>query len=193
MRKRAFVVCSTCSYQGISDTPSCTYCGSRNTKTATVFDTQAWRLNPGDQIRQDGTNQVMQVQRVRPHETMGGTHVYVDTDQGTTLVRRNDSFVVAPHNSAQQSVPGYGIAGGNFLQNVNTTPAADAKCNACGQHGTLVRSGDHFVCSRCHNTTSMGGAGQHQFGNQTQIIASNLTAVGRRAAALLANEGVSES
>ena len=200
-------VCGVCSYPGQAGHESCMNCGSR--KIATQFDTQAWQLNPGDQIRNE-IGQVMKVQRVRPHET-SFNHVYVDTYQGTTLARRGDSFTVAPHNSRQQSMPGYGNPGGNanylpmdaYQHNNSLTTAVPAghsphggggnalTCPSCGSH-TLALRGDHYLCSRCGNTMGVGSASGHQFGNQTSIInvssIQHTSAVGRRATALL-NEG----
>lgn len=164
---------------------------------ATVLNTQAWMLNPGDQIRMP-TGKTQKVTRVRPHET-SQKHVYVDTDGGTALALRTDPFDVVPFNSQQQELPGYGTPGGN----TNHAPglgggdnmAPSTQCPVCGGNGTLTRQGDHYTCSRCGYKEQFGGAGGHSFSDsprQVQTAAKYSTinspmksVVARRAEAML--------
>lgn len=169
-RKTAMVTCAVCSYSGESHSSACAHCGSLDTKIATRFDTQAWRLNPGDKI-QLSNGQTQQVTRVRPHENGAGSHVYVDTDGGTTLAHRNDNFTVVPSNTLQQTSPGYGTPGGNFnYLPWDRTPGGSSTggCPRCGGH--LVRRGDHFQCGNCGYQQQQGGASGHSFSPHNQII-----------------------
>jgi len=143
----------------------------KNRKTATVFDTQADRLNVGDQIRTP-TGQTVKVLRMRNHETSPG-HVYMDTDQGTSVVRRKAPVQVVPFNSQQQELPGYGTPGGNTNQlpmdkgNVGpskrdqpgTNQAQSSNCPVCGGKGTMARKGQGYVCSKCGYRENVGAAG----------------------------------
>lgn len=141
-------------------------------KTATSFDTQADKLNPGDMIRTP-TGQTVKVLRMRNHETSPG-HAYMDTDQGTSVVRRKAPVQIVPFNSQQQELPGYGIPGGNTNRlpmdpgNVGPskqTPAGtnqadpNRSCPVCGGKGTLARRGQSYVCSKCGYRENVGAAG----------------------------------
>lgn len=169
-------------------------------KTATVLDTRAEMLNPGDQIKTPN-GRTQKVQRVRPHET-SAKHVYVDTDGGTALVERSAGFQVAPKNSQQQSMPGYGTPGGNANQlpfdpqsGNATNSAPSTKCPNCGGPGTLAQKGDKYACSRCGYTEAFGGAGGNAFSDASSVVRTFSTinsgtqsVVARRAAALLNQE-----
>jgi len=169
---------------------------------ATQFDTQADRLNPGDQIRTP-TGQTVKVLRMRNHET-SGNHVYMDTDQGTSVVRRKSPVSIVPHNSQQQELPGYGTPGGNTNQlpmdagNVGPskqTPGGsnapkNADCPVCGGKGTLHRQGQNYVCSKCGYRENFGAAGPgegYNFTDMTQQLRgqSSLSAIARRAQEVL--------
>ena len=141
-------------------------------KTATHFDTQADKLNPGDMIRTP-TGQTVKVLRMRNHETSPG-HAYMDTDQGTSVVRRKAPVSIVPFNSQQQELPGYGIPGGNTnrlpmdpgnvgpsKQTPSGTNQADPNrsCPVCGGKGTLARRGQSYVCSKCGYRENVGAAG----------------------------------
>ena len=173
-------------------------------KIATQFDTQAWKLNPGDNVRMPN-GRTMKVNRVRPHET-SGHHVYVDTDGGTAQVGRNDAFHVVHKNQQQQSLPGYGTPGGNtnrlpFDPQTNNEggPKSDNQggkdCPSCGSKGSMQRQGDKYVCSRCGFSQTFGGAGGHSFTDQphqlqntssySTINTSGMSAIARRAHAVL--------
>lgn len=170
--------------------------GRHASKTATVLDTRAEMLNPGDQIAMPN-GRTQKVTRVRPHET-SAKHVYVDTDAGTALVERSSGFQVAPKNSRQQALPGYGTPGGNSNtlpfdpQTGGSNAAPSSKCPNCGGSGTLMRKGDHYVCSRCGYAEQFGGAGGATFSDASSVVRTFSTvnqftpAVARRAAALLA-------
>jgi hypothetical protein len=163
-----------------------------------VLDTNAWKLNPGDQIKTPN-GRTQKVVRIRPHET-SANHVYVDTDAGTTLAERNDSFQVAPRNSQQQSLPGYGTPGGNSNrlpfdpQSSGDNSAPTSKCPNCGGPGTLRQAGDHYQCSRCGYQEQFGGAGGAAFSDNPSVVRTFSTinhfqpALARRAAALLSQE-----
>lgn len=169
-------------------------------KQATVLDTRAEMLNPGDQIKSPN-GRTQKVTRVRPHET-SAKHVYVDTDGGTALVERSAGFQVAPKNSQQQSLPGYGTPGGNANhlpfdpQSGNATNAAPStKCPNCGGPGTLAQKGDHYSCTRCGYQENFGGAGGNAFSDASSVVRTFSTinsgtqsVVARRAAALLNQE-----
>jgi ribosomal protein L37AE/L43A len=189
----------------------------KSPKTATILNTDAWRLNPGDNITMPN-GRTMKVQRVRPHET-NNHMVYVDTDGGTTLAERAQRFQVRPHNSQQQSSPGYGTPGGNTdkihgeedVKGNNEMPHSPSKesnqCPSCRSKGTLQRQGDHYTCSKCGYRESFGGAGGHAFTDSPRqviprgqelhnrreaqystINTSGISAIARRARALLAQE-----
>lgn len=80
-------------------------------KKATVLTTQIERANPGDMLRTP-QGQTVTIKKVRPHETENDK-VYVDTDQGTSLMSRGTDVELVPHNSQQQELPGSGIPGAN--------------------------------------------------------------------------------
>lgn len=142
-------------------------------KTATVLNTQIERLNPGDQVRTP-TGQVAEVKKVRPHET-DSTMIYLDTDMGTSVVKRGTDFQVIPRNSQQQELPDVGnVMGGNFpdLPGAGRTPggpgaghmpggnpaASHMACPNCGNTGTLSLHGNQFVCSVCGFQIAAGGS-----------------------------------
>lgn len=142
-------------------------------KTATVLNTQIERLNPGDQVRTP-TGQVAEVKKVRPHET-DSTMIYLDTDMGTSVVKRGTDFQVIPRNSQQQELPDVGnVMGGNFpdLPGAGRTPggpgaghmpggnpaSSHMACPNCGNTGTLSLHGNQFVCSVCGFQIAAGGS-----------------------------------
>lgn len=147
-------------------------------KTATVLDTTADRLQPGDSVL-GPTGQTLRVKRVRNHET-SKNHVYVDTDQGTTLAERGQSFKIAPHNTVQQEVPGFGIPGANS----NSTPfgrdhgqgasnqVGSGTCPNCGASGSMTRRGGTYVCSRCGYHEQTGPLGNDTKGNPLTLLDS---------------------
>lgn len=144
-------------------------------RTATVLNTQADKLNPGDQVLlQNG--QTSQVRRVRPHETSPSTHVYVDTDQGTTVVQRTKGFQLAPTNSRQQMLPGYGNPGGNSNQLPwHGSPAGNAGAGSgaptCPNDGSrMLQRGTEFVCPKCGHTAGQGGASGANFTSAPRIL-----------------------
>lgn len=153
-------------------------------KTATVLNTQIERLNNGDQIRTP-TGQTSQVKGIRPHET-DSTLVYLDTDQGTSTVKKGTDFQVVPHNSQQQELPDIGNpAGGNAgaLPGAGHTPGgpgaghnkqlntSQTPCPNCGNTGTLHLQGGNYICSTCGYTISAGGSpGGLLFTNQPHGI-----------------------
>ncbi len=196
--------CGSETYTWQGDVAVCSKCGHKSgkewtkgaAKQATVLDTRAEMLNPGDQIRTP-QGQTQKVNRVRPHET-SAKHVYVDTDGGTALVERGASFQVSPRNSQQQSMPGYGTPGGNSNrlpfdpQASGDNSAPTTKCPNCSGPGTLARQGDHYSCSRCGYREKFGGAGGHAFSDNPSVVKTFSTinstthsAVARRAMALL--------
>jgi predicted RNA-binding Zn-ribbon protein involved in translation (DUF1610 family) len=173
-------------------------CRCHTSKTATVTHSKAWQLNPGDQIRLPN-GRTQKVTRVRQHETSQG-HVYVDTDGGRALAKRDDVFEVVPHNSAQLGTPGWGIPGGNTESTPGGTPhetamAPSTQCPTCGRNGSLRREGDHYVCSHCGYREQFGGPSGHALTDsprQYQVAAaystingSTKSAVARRAEAML--------
>lgn len=140
-------------------------------KHATVLNTQVERLNKGDQVRTP-TGQTMQVHQIRPHET-DSTLMYLDTDQGTSTVKRGTDFQVVPANNQQQELPDIG----NPMNTGNTgklpmsgrTPggpgagetaqvSASTPCPSCGNLGTLHKHGDEYVCSVCGFAIAAGGS-----------------------------------
>lgn len=143
-------------------------------RKATVLDTQAWKLNPGDQILLSN-GQTTKVRRIRQHETSPSTHVYVDTDAGTTVAHREKNFRLAPANTRQQMMPGYGTPGGNSnslpWQNPSTNAGSSAstqKCPNCGH--VMVRRGSNFVCTNCGHTTSQAGGSGVNFSSVPRIL-----------------------
>jgi hypothetical protein len=152
--------------------PEANYGRKESSKTATQFDTTADRLNPGDMIRTP-TGQTVKVLRMRNHETSPG-HAYMDTDQGTSVVRRKAPVQIVPANTRQQELPGYGTPGGNTNQlpmdrgNVgpggggggsSSNVATSADCPVCGGKDTLHRQGQMYVCSKCGYKENFGAAG----------------------------------
>jgi predicted RNA-binding Zn-ribbon protein involved in translation (DUF1610 family) len=128
---------------------------------ATQFETRADRLNPGDSIRTP-TGQTLKVKKVRNHES-SGTHVYIDTDQGTHLEDRTRQFQVVPNNQRQQEIPGYGIPGANSNRLPfdphgpgGSNQAQSTHCPVCGAHGSMRRQGDHYSCVRCGYAENVG-------------------------------------
>lgn len=139
-------------------------------KTATVLNTQIERLNKDDQIRTP-TGQTSTVKRIRPHET-DSTLMYLDTDMGTSTVKRGTDFQVVPHNSQQQELPDTGnpMGMGNSaeLPGAGHTPSGPAgssgkqpstgTCPNCGNTGSLHIQGSMYVCSVCGFTVNAKGA-----------------------------------
>lgn len=178
---------------------------------ATILNTDAWRLNPGDNVRMPN-GRTMKVHRIRPHET-SNAHVYVDTDSGTSLSGRYDPFEVVHSNAQQQSLPGYGTPGGNSNKlpfdpqsshgtnaapDTSAAPGAQTQCPACKKKGTLQRQGDHYTCSSCGYRETFGGAGGRAFSDAPRrvitsrqystINTSGMSAIARRAREVLAQE-----
>lgn len=148
-----------------------------SSKTATVLNTQVERLNKGDQIRTP-TGQTSEVKRLRPHET-DSTLMYLDTDMGTSTVKRGTDFQVVPRNSQQQELPDIGNPmGGNSgeLPGAGKTPGGGVgdtsssppgTCPNCGNVGTLHVQGSNYICSVCGFTVPAGGSpGNLMFTNQ---------------------------
>lgn len=146
-------------------------------KIATVLNTQIERLNKGDQIRTP-TGQTSEVKRLRPHET-DSTLMYLDTDMGTSTVKRGTEFQVVPRNSQQQELPDTGnpMGGGNAAElpgagktpgGAGTTPnVAPGSCPNCGNTGTLHLHSGSYVCSVCGFTVPAGNSpGGLTFTNQ---------------------------
>lgn len=197
--ERDFGTCRACQGHGRDYTNQvCKECGGTGEKRtasverrqveATVLDgIDAWRLNPGDQLVTP-TGQTMKVHRIRQHEQSAG-HVYVDTDQGTTLVTRDTKFQTSPSNTRQQELPGFGTPGANtnklpFSGHGGPAGASNQMtsnaCPNCGAKGALVRQGDKYVCSRCGYQTNIGGPGGQSFSDST----TQSIQPGRRAASL---------
>lgn len=210
-RTAALERCVACKGSGCEqDTRPCPTCGGSGSHVAmrveaTTTENWAERLNPGDQISLPN-GKTMKVNRVRHHET-DSQRVYVDTDGGTALVDRRKTFSVVPHNSRQQSTPGYGRPGGNS----NTMPfgghggqsgtnerGATTQCPSCGRNGTLQQRGSHYQCTHCGYQESFGGAGGSTFTDRESIVGApsrdrgglNPTAslIARRAREVLAQE-----
>lgn len=147
-------------------------------RVATILDTQAWKLNPGDQILLSN-GQTSQVRRIRQHETSPNTHMYVDTDAGTAVVHRDKAFRLAPANTRQQMLPGYGTPGGNtnalpWHNHSGTTPGATSSpgaaptCPNCGHK--MVQRGSSFVCTNCGHTLSQSGTSGVNFSSAPRIL-----------------------
>lgn len=145
--------------------------------TATVLNTQIERLNKGDQIRTP-TGQTSVVQGTRPHET-DSTLMYLDTDMGTSTVKRGTDFQTVPHNSQQQEMPdtgnpmGSGNSGslpmsGRTPGGAGNTPTAPpGVCPNCGNAGTMHLHSGNYVCGVCGFTVPAGGTpGGLMFTNQ---------------------------
>lgn len=146
--------------------------------TATVLNTQVERLNKGDMVRTP-TGQSSSVKGIRPHET-DSTLMYMDTDQGTSTVKRGTDFQVVPHNSQQQELPDIGnpmnsgntgqVPGGGHGAGGPVTPGstgAPAQCPNCGNSGTMRMHSGTYICSVCGFTIAAGGSpGGLLFSNQ---------------------------
>lgn len=150
----------------------------RHAKTATVLNTQIERLNTGDQIRTP-TGQTAEVHKTRPHET-DSSLMYLDTDMGTSTVKRGTDFQVVPRNSQQQELPDTGnpMGGGNSaeLPGAGRTPGGspdasaagqNSTCPNCGNSGTLHLQGGMYVCSVCgFSVNAKGSPGNLMFTDQ---------------------------
>lgn len=147
-------------------------------KTATVLNTQVERLNKGDMVRTP-TGQSSSVKGIRPHET-DSTLMYMDTDQGTSTVKRGTDFQVVPHNSQQQELPDIGnpmnsgnagtVPGGGHGAGGPVTPGSTGtptQCPNCGNTGTMRMHSGTYICSVCGFTIAAGGSpGGLLFSNQ---------------------------
>lgn len=148
-------------------------------KTATVLNTQIERLNKGDQIRTP-TGQTAEVHKIRPHET-DSSLMYLDTDMGTSTVKRGTDFQVVPRNSQQQELPDTGnpMGMGNSaeLPGAGRTPGGPqdtsgaggmaGTCPNCGNTGTLHLQGGMYVCSVCgFSVNAKGSPGNLMFTDQ---------------------------
>jgi hypothetical protein len=210
-RDKHLDMCKACNGHGKDFTnQSCQRCGGSGkvrvaSKTATMIDTFADKLNPGDSVRLPN-GKTQRITRVRKHET-SGSHVYVDTDGGTALVKRNQGFSVVPVNNTQQHLPGYGTPGGNSNSipwdkqtgGDNTPGGAPGaghgvtQCPNCSGVGSLKREGDHFKCARCGYRENFGGAGGATYTDQTHRIQNfssrinerPMSAIARRASEML--------
>lgn len=147
---------------------------------STVLNTQVERLNKGDQVRSP-TGQSSSVKGIRPHET-DSTLMYLDTDQGTSTVKKGTDFQVVPHNSQQQELPDIGNpmnegnsaqvpAGGRGAGGPAAPQGSGAnihmQCPNCGNTGTMRMHGGNFICSVCGFTIAAGGSpGGLLFSNQ---------------------------
>jgi hypothetical protein len=140
-------------------------------RTSTLLNTQVERLNAGDEVRTP-TGQSVKVHKVRPHET-DSTLMYLDTDQGTSTVKRGTDFQTVPANNQQQELPGIGnqLNSGNSGQlpmsgrtpagpgaGTNAEPGATTPCPNCHNLGTLHARGDVYMCSVCGYTIAAGGS-----------------------------------
>lgn len=140
-------------------------------RQGTLLNTQVERLNQGDQIRTP-TGQSVKVHKVRPHET-DSSLLYLDTDQGTSTVKRGTDFQTVPANNQQQELPGIGnqMNSGNSGQlpmsgrtpagpaaGTNSEPGASTPCPNCHNLGTLHARGDVYICSVCGYTIAAGGS-----------------------------------
>lgn len=169
--------------------------GVQDRRTATVLETSADRLQPGDSVL-GPTGQTLRIKRVRNHET-SNKHVYVETDQGTSLVERGHSFKIAPHNTTQQETPGFGIPGANTnsqpfgRDHGQSNQVGSSTCPNCGATGSMVRRGGTYVCSRCgyHEQTGPLGPGANLLDSERVIQSFNSlnrpTAIASRARAVL--------
>jgi hypothetical protein len=146
-------------------------------KIGTVLNTQIERLNKGDQIRTP-TGQTSVVQGTRPHET-DSTLMYLDTDMGTSTVKRGTDFQTVPHNSQQQELPDTGNPMGSGNSGAlpmsgktpggagNTPTAPPGVCPNCGNAGTMHLHSGNYVCGVCGFTVPAGGTpGGLMFTNQ---------------------------
>ena len=131
------------------------------------------------------TGQSSTVKGIRPHET-DSTKMYLDTDQGTSVVNKGTGFQVVPRNSQQQELPDIGnpmnegnsaqTPGGGHGPGGPTTPAGPGanihtQCPNCGNTGTLRMHGGNYVCSVCGFTISAGGSpGGLLFSNQEHNV-----------------------
>lgn len=139
-------------------------------KTATVIPTRVERLEKGNTIRTP-TGQSVKVHRVRPHES-DSSLVYLDTEMGTSTVKKGTELQSVPVNTQQQEMPDTG----NPVNDANTgqlpgsgrtpagpgagasgKPASQGACPNCGNSGTLHLQGSSYVCSVCGYTVGSGG------------------------------------
>lgn len=158
--------------------PNCPPWEHKTGRTATVLNTQVERLNKGDMVRTP-TGQSSSVKGIRPHET-DSTLMYMDTDQGTSTVKRGTDFQVVPHNSQQQELPDIGnpmnsgntgqVPGGGHGAGGPVTPGSTgtpAQCPNCGNSGTMRMHSGTYICSVCGFTIAAGGSpGGLLFSNQ---------------------------
>lgn len=154
-------------------------------KTATVLNTQIERLNAGDRIRTP-TGQSVTVKKLRPHET-DSTLMYLDTDMGTSTVKRGTNFQTVPYNAQQQELPNTGnpMASGNTgqLPGQGRTPGGPGSgggqpqtlattCPNCGNANTLHLKGNAYICSVCGYSVAAGGTpGGLMFTDQPKGVA----------------------
>jgi hypothetical protein len=148
-----------------------------NHHTATVLNTQIERLNPGDSIRTP-TGQTSEVKQIRPHET-DSTLMYLDTDMGTSTVKRGTDFQIVPHNSQQQELPNTGnmMGGGNAgaLPGQGKSPGGTSPgqqgvhkqtCPNCGSTAMELQ-GSAFMCRVCGFSAGAGNTpGNLMFGDK---------------------------
>ena len=133
-------------------------------KTATMFDTRADKLNPGNHIYNAETGKTTEIVNLSLHPS-SGKHVILKSKDGVVTVPREQMFQVVPVNSAQQSSPGYGRPAqgdaGNTLK--------ETTCKRCGRKGNLVQKGGVYVCKFCENV-EQGGAGGLFYSSQPDVI-----------------------
>lgn len=166
-------------------------------KQATVLQTSTDKLQPGDRILSP-TGQTITVQRTRNHEN-SNDWLYLDTDAGTSLVKRTQPFTLSPHNTTQQEIPGFGIPGANtnsvpFGRNPETSSQVQSQtCPNCGAKGSMGRRGTNYVCSRCGYREQSGPLGKDvTLLDSDRVIRSfnsldTTSAVARRAQEVLAH------
>jgi hypothetical protein len=122
---RALVLdCVACGHMTRYASKRCRECGSLMLKTATVLMTQIERANPGDAMRTP-QGQTVHIKKIRRHETDNGK-VYVDTDQGTSLMNRGTD-VNLTQGERQQELPDSGHPTGNAgqLPGAGRTPTGE--------------------------------------------------------------------
>lgn len=110
--RTATLQCLACGCQGrgAAQGSRCPACGSLAVQ-ATRLPTQIERANPGDSMRTP-QGQTVRVVKIRPHETENDS-VYVDTDMGTSVMKRGTDVELVPYNSQQQELPNSGNPNGN--------------------------------------------------------------------------------
>jgi ribosomal protein S27AE/preprotein translocase subunit YajC len=160
--------------------------GVQQARTATVLKTHVERLQPGDAIVTP-TGQTVKVKKVRNHETQGD-HVYLDTDAGTSLVKRQTEFSISPHNTIQQEVPGFGVPGANTNANPygrdhgQTNQVSSGDCPNCGAKGSMSRRGGTYVCSRCGYHEQTGPLGPDATLMDSDRVIKTFTSLDRKSA-----------